>query len=47
MMSLVMREVDIIHPDFSKVSDAFSHNILTEEMMHYGLDKQTVRSIEN
>lgn len=49
MMSLVdeEREVDIVYLDFSKASDAFSRNILTEKMMQYGLDEQTLRWIEN
>lgn len=48
-MSLVDegREVDIVCLDFSKASDAFSHSILTEEMMQYGMNEQTVKWIEN
>ena len=31
--------------DFSKTFDTFSHKILTDKLMKYGLDEQTVRWI--
>ena len=33
--------------DFSKTFDTFSHKILTNKLMKYGLDEQTVRWFEN
>lgn len=39
--------VDIVHVDFSEAFNTITHNILTEKLMKYRLDKQTVRCIEN
>ncbi|GAB0204001.1 mitochondrial enolase superfamily member 1 [Grus japonensis] len=39
--------VDIEYLDFRKAFDTVSHKILIEKLMKYGLDKQTVRWIEN
>lgn len=37
------KEIDIVYLDSSKASGTFSHNSLTQEIMQYGLDEQTVR----
>ena len=41
------RAVDIVDLDFSKAFDTVSHKIITDKLLVYGLDKQTVRWIEN
>ncbi|KAK4816989.1 LOW QUALITY PROTEIN: hypothetical protein QYF61_025909 [Mycteria americana] len=39
----VGRVVDIVYLDFSKAFDTVSHSLLLEELMHYSLDKWSVR----
>ena len=39
--------VDIVLLDFGKVFNTVPHKILTEKLLKYGLDKQTVRWIKN
>ncbi|KAK4818206.1 hypothetical protein QYF61_008590 [Mycteria americana] len=41
------RAVDTVYLDFRKAFDTASHNILTDKLMKYGLDEQTVKWIEN
>ncbi|PKU44163.1 rna-directed dna polymerase from mobile element jockey- hypothetical protein [Limosa lapponica baueri] len=41
------RAVDIVYLDFRKAFNTVSHKTLTEKLMNYGLDDQTVRWIEN
>jgi len=41
------RAVDVVYLDFSKASDAVSHNILIGKLRKCGLDEWTVRWIEN
>ena len=41
------KAVDVIYLDFSEAFDIVSHNILVKKLLKYGLDKQTVRWIEN
>ena len=35
--------MDIVYLDLMKVFDTISHKIITEKMLRYGLDEQTVR----
>lgn len=39
--------VDVVYLDFSKAFDKVSHSILIEKMVKYGVDKRTVRWIQN
>jgi len=39
--------MDILYLDFRKVFDALSHNILTDKLLMYGQDEQTMRWVEN
>ena len=39
------RVVDVVYSDF-KDFDTVSHNIITDKLIKYGLDKQTVRWTE-
>jgi len=41
------RAVDIVYLDSSKAFVYVSHNILTDKLLMYGLDEQTVKWIEN
>ena len=43
----VGRAVDIVHLDFSKAFDPVSHRLLLEKLMHYGVDKWSVRWVGN
>jgi len=39
--------VDIVHLDFCKSSDAISHSLLLEKLMHYSIDKWYMRWVGN
>jgi len=41
------RAVDVVYLDFSRAFDTVFHRILVDELLMYGLDKQTVRWTEN
>jgi len=41
------RATDVIYPDFCKVFDTFSHNILLSTSERYGFDEWTVRWLRN
>lgn len=41
------REVDVLYLDFSKAFNTLSHINLIDKLMKYGMDKCTVRCIEN
>ncbi|GAB0177390.1 mitochondrial enolase superfamily member 1 [Grus japonensis] len=49
MTSLVDKgkTVNIVYLDLSKAFNTFSHKIITEELLMYRLDEQTVRQTEN
>lgn len=41
------RAANIVYLNFSKTFDTFFHKILTEKVLLYELDKQTMRWVEN
>lgn len=41
-----MRRADVFYLAFSKAFDTVSHNILTDQLMNYGLDTWTVKWTE-